>query len=255
LKVKKILISQPQPADLEKSPYTSLAEKYNLEIEYRKFIRVEGVKAIEFRADKVDILQHSAVIFTSKKAVDHFFRIAGEMRLEIPETMKYFCMTEATAYYLQKYIQYRKRKVFHAKQSLNELMRLVKKHKHEKYLLPCSESHKMDIPARLDKDKIKYNKAILYRTKPSDLSDLNIPEYDMLVFFSPAGVHSLADNFKDFQQGETIVGAFGPATIKMAEKAGLEVQVKAPEKNAPSMSMAIDQFLDEERKKKRRKKK
>lgn len=255
MKVKKILISQPKPADLEKSPYTALTEKYNLEVDYKKFIKVEGIKSIEFRQSKVNILDHTAIIFTSRKAVDHFFRMAGEMRAEIPDSMKYFCISESTAYYLQKYVQYRKRKIFHGKQSFNDLMEVIKKHKKEKFLLPCSESHKNDIPARLNKDKIKYSKAVIYRTLPADLSDVPIKEYDLLVFFSPSGVKSLFDNFNDFQQEETVIAAFGPSTIKTAEKEGLNVTVKAPSRTAPSMSMAIDQFLDEERKKKRRKKK
>ncbi len=255
MKVKKILISQPKPADLEKSPYTALTEKYNLEVDYKKFIKVEGIKSIEFRQSKVNILDHTAIIFTSRKAVDHFFRMAGEMRVYIPDTMKYFCISESTAYYLQKYVQYRKRKIFHGKQSFNDLMEVIKKHKKEKFLLPCSESHKNDIPARLNKDKIKYSKAVIYRTLPANLSDIPIGEYDMLVFFSPSGVKSLFENFSDFKQEETVIAAFGPSTIKAAEKEGLKVIVKAPSRTAPSMSMAIDQFLDEERKKKRRKKK
>lgn len=255
MKVKKILISQPKPAELEKSPYTALTEKYNLEVEYKKFIKVEGIKAREFRQAKVNILDHTAIIFTSRKAVDHFFRIAEEMRVEIPDTMKYFCISESTAYYLQKYVQYRKRKIFHGKQHFNDLMELIKKHKKEKFLLPCSESHKNDIPARLDKDKIKYSKAVIYRTLPADLSDVNIDDFDMLVFFSPSGVKSLFENFKNYQPGERVMAAFGPSTIKTAEDQGLDVTVKAPSKTAPSMSMAIDQYLDEERKKRRRKKK
>lgn len=255
MKVKKILISQPKPAELEKSPYTALTEKYNLEVEYKKFIKVEGIKAREFRQEKVNILDHTAIIFTSRKAVDHFFRIAEEMRVEIPDTMKYFCISESTAYYLQKYVQYRKRKIFHGKQHFNDLMELIKKHKKEKFLLPCSESHKNDIPARLEKDKIKYSKAVIYRTLPADLADINIDDFDMLVFFSPSGVKSLFENFKDYEPGERVIAAFGPSTIKTAEDQGLDVTVKAPSKTAPSMSMAIDQYLDEERKKRRRKKK
>lgn len=255
MKVKKILISQPEPAELEKSPYTPLIEKYNLEIDYKKFIKVEGIEAREFRKDKVSILDHTAIILTSRKAVDHFFRIAEEMRVEVPETMKYFCISEATAYYLQKYVQYRKRKIFHGKQNFDDLLELIKKHKKETFLLPCSETHKNNIPEKLDKYKIKYNKAVIYRTLSADLSDVDINEYDMFVLFSPSGVNSLFENFKDFKQGENLIAAFGPSTIKAAEDYGLKVNIQAPAKNAPSMSMAIDNYLDEERKKKRRKKK
>lgn len=249
------MISQPKPAELEKSPYTALTEKYNLEVEYKKFIKVEGIKAQEFRHSKVNILDHSAIIFTSRKAVDHFFRISEELRVEIPDTMKYFCISESTAYYLQKYVQYRKRKIFHGKQNFNDLMELIKKHKKEKFLLPCSESHKNEIPEILEKAKIKYNKAVIYRTQSADLSDIDIEEFDMLVFFSPSGVKSLFENFKDYKQGDRVVAIFGPSAIKEAEARGLKVNIKAPNKKAPSMSMAIDQFLDEERKKRRRKKK
>jgi len=249
------LISQPKPAELEKSPYTALSEKYNLEVAYKKFIKVEGIKGAEFRQFKVNILDHSAIIFTSRKAVDHFFRISEEMRLEIPDTMKYFCISEATAYYLQKYVQYRKRKIFHGRQNFNDLMDLIKKHKKEKFLLPCSESNSNEIPAMLEKGKIKYSKAFIYRTLSEDLSDVELKDYDMLVFFSPSGVKSLFDNFADYSQDGQLIAIFGPSTIKEAEDRGLKVNVKAPNKKAPSMSMAIDQFLDEERKKRRRKKK
>lgn len=255
MKIKKILISQPKPAELEKSPYTALIDKYNLEVEYKKFIKVEGIKAQEFRLSKVNILDHTAIIFTSRKAVDHFFRISEEMRIDIPDTMKYFCISESTAYYLQKYVQYRKRKIFHGKQNFNDLMELIKKHKKEKFLLPCSENHKNEIPEILEKAKIKYNRAIIYRTQSADLSDVDIKDFDMLVFFSPSGVKSLFENFKDYKQEERVIAAFGPSTINEAESRGLKVNVKAPNKKAPSMSMAIDQFLDEERKKRRRKKK
>ncbi|MFO8086447.1 MAG: uroporphyrinogen-III synthase [Bacteroidales bacterium] len=255
MKVKKILISQPKPAELEKSPYTALSDKYNLEVEYKKFIKVEGIKGAEFRQFKVNILDHSAIIFNSRKAVDHFFRISEEMRLEIPDTMKYFCISEATAYYLQKYVQYRKRKIFHGRQNFNDLMELIKKHKKEKFLLPCSESNSNEIPAMLEKGKIKYSKAFIYRTLSEDLSDIKVNDYDMLVFFSPSGVKSLFDNFTDYSQDGQLIAIFGPSTIKEAEDRGLKVNVKAPNRKAPSMSMAIDQFLDEERKKRRRKKK
>lgn len=255
MKIKKILISQPKPAELEKSPYTALSEQYNLEVDYKKFIKVEGINTKNIRHKKISILDHTAIILTSRKAVDHFFRIADEMRVEVPDSMKYFCISESTAYYLQKYVQYRKRKIFHGKQNFDDLMELIKKHKKEKFLLPCSENHNNDIPEKLEKGKIKYTKAEIYRTQSADLSDVDIEQYDMIVFFTPSGVESLFENFPDYKQGDRIIAIFGPSAIQTAEEKGLRVDIKAPKKDAPSMSMAIDQYLDEERKKRRRKKK
>jgi uroporphyrinogen-III synthase len=182
LKIKSILISQPQPSDLEKSPYADLAKKFNITISYRKFITIEGITAKEFRKDRVNIRDYTAVIFTSRNAVDHFFRISKEMRVEVPDTMKYFSISESTAYYLQKYVQYRKRKVFHSKENFGNLVELIKKHKTEKFLLPCSDIHKQEISNMLEENKISYKKAVIYRTLASDLSGLKIEEYDLLVF-------------------------------------------------------------------------
>lgn len=249
MKIKNVLISQPQPADPEKSPYFELAKKHNLKIDYFKFIKIEGVSAREFRKDKVYIQDHTAIIFTSRNAVDHFFRIAEEMRIEIPDTMKYFCVSESIAFYLQKYVQYRKRKIFHGQQSFVDLLDIIKKHKNEKYLLPCSDIHKASIPTMLEKEGIEYNKAIIYRTVASDLSDVEVEKYDLMVFFSPSGVASLFKNFPDFNQGETQIAAFGPTTTKAVEDAGMTLNIKAPTKTAPSMSMAIDEFLKNNKKK------
>lgn len=243
MKIKNVLISQPQPADPEKSPYFELAKKHHLVIDYRKFIKIEGICAREFRKDKVYIQEQTAIIFTSRNAVDHFFRITEEMRIEVPDTMKYFCVSESIAFYLQKYVQYRKRKIFHGRQSFADLMDTIKKHKGEKYLLPCSDIHKEDIPMLLDKNNISFKKAILYKTVASDLSDLKIAEYDLLVFFSPSGVASLFKNFPDFTQGDKLIAAFGPTTKKAVEDAGLTLTISAPTKTAPSMSMAIDEYL------------
>lgn len=243
MKIKNVLISQPQPADPEKSPYFELAKKHHLVIDYRKFIKIEGIAAREFRKDKVYIQEQTAIIFTSRNAVDHFFRITEEMRVEVPDTMKYFCVSESIAFYLQKYVQYRKRKIFHGRQSFADLMDTIKKHKGEKYLLPCSDIHKEDIPMLLEKNNISYQKAILYKTVASDLSDLKVGGYDLLVFFSPSGVASLYKNFPDFTQGETLIAAFGPTTKKAVEDAGLTLTISAPTKTAPSMSMAIDEYL------------
>ncbi|MFA8449240.1 MAG: uroporphyrinogen-III synthase [Bacteroidales bacterium] len=251
MKVKNILVSQPKPADLEKSPYGELAKKFNLSIDFRKFIKIEGIPAREFRKDRVSILDHTAVIFTSRNAVDHFFRIAKEMRVEVPDTMKYFCITESTALYLQKYVQYRKRKIFFGNQIFAQLMDVIKKHKSEKFFLPCTDAAKLSMLKMLDDAGIKYSKAIIYKTVSSDLSDIKIEDYDMLIFFSPSGVESLFENFPDYNQGDTVIATLGPATAKAVEKHKLKLNINAPTKVAPSMTMAIDQFLVELKKKKK----
>lgn len=251
MKVKNILVSQPKPADLEKSPYGELAKKFNLSIDFRKFIKIEGIPARDFRKDRVSILDHTAVIFTSRNAVDHFFRIAKEMRVEVPDTMKYFCITESTALYLQKYVQYRKRKIFFGNQIFAQLMDVIKKHKGEKFLLPCSDAAKPSMLKLLDDAKIKYSKAVIYKTVSSDLNDIKIDDYDMLIFFSPSGVVSLFDNFPDYEQKDTIIATFGPTTAKAVEAKELKLNINAPTKTAPSMTMAIEQFLNELKKKKK----
>ena len=250
MKVKNILVSQPKPAELEKSPYAELIKKFGVNIVFQKFISIEGIPAKEFRQDKINILDFSAVIFTSRNAVDHFFRISKEMRIEVPDSMKYFSISESTAYYLQKYVQYRKRKVFHSKENYNNLFELIKKHKTEKFLLPCSDIHKLEIPKMLEENKIYYRKAIIYKTLACDLSDIDITKFDMLVFFSPAGIKSLFKNFPDFKQNNTAIGAFGPATAKAVTDAKLTLNIQAPTKTAPSMTMAIEQYLLNESKKK-----
>jgi len=249
VKVKKILVSQPQPADFEKSPYKELIDKYKVNVSYQKFIKVEGVSASEFRKDKVYIQDHTAIIFTSRNAVDHFFRMAKDMRVEIPDSLKYFCISEAIAYYLQKYVQYRKRKIFNGRQNFKDLMELINKHKEEKFLLPCSDIHKLSLIKLLDKSKIKYTKAVIYKTLASDLSGLDIEEYDLLVFYSPAGVKSLFKNFPDFEQNHTLIGAFGPTTTKAVKDAGLKIDIHAPTKTALSMTVAIDQYIQKNNKK------
>lgn len=250
MKIKTILVSQPQPSDLEKSPYADLTKKFNVTIVFRKFIKIEGVPAKEFRKDRINILDYTAVIFTSRNAVDHFFRICKEMRVEVPDSMKYFSISESTAYYLQKYVQYRKRKVFHSKESFTNLVELTKKHKTEKFLLPCSDIHKQEIANMLEENKIQFKKAIIYRTLASDLSDVKIEDYDMLVFFSPAGIKSLFKNFPKFKQNDTAISAFGPSTAKAVVDAGLTLNVSAPSKTASSMTLAIEQYLQNELKKK-----
>jgi len=227
-----------------------LAKKHNVTIDFIKFIQIEGITAKEFRQSKVHILDYSAVIFTSRNAVDHFFHLAKELRIDIPDDMKYFCISEATAFYLQKYIQYRKRKIFYSKQNFVDLLEIIKKHKEEKYLLPCSDVHKQEITKLLQESNIQYTKAVIYKTLASDLKDINIDKYDLLVFFSPSGVKSLIKNFPDFKQGERLIGAFGPTTTKAVRDAGLTLNINAPTKTAPSMTMAIEEFLEKNNKKK-----
>ncbi len=242
MKIKKILVSQPAPEN-GKSPYFELADKNNLLIDFRPFIHVEGIPAKEFRQHRIDILEHTAVIFTSKTSADHFFRICEEMRVTVPDSMKYFCISESTAYYLQKYIVYRKRKIFFGNGKFSDLMDLINKHRDETYLVPLSDIHKEEIPKTLKEQKIKYSKAILYRTVCSDLSDLSLINYDMLVFFSPSGIKSLKQNFPDFQQDSIKIASFGTTTASAVEKAGFRLDVKAPLPEAPSMTMALEQFI------------
>lgn len=247
--IKTILVSQPKPEG-DKSPYFDLAEKYKLKIDFRPFIKVEGVDAKEFRAQKVTISEHTAIILTSKVAVDHFFRIAEETRFEVPDTMKYFCISEAVALYLQKYVTYRKRKIFFGKQSIDDLADVMKKHKGEKFLLPCTDILRDNIPDTLEKQGLSFTKVILYRTVASDLSDLEDVYYDMLVFFSPGGIESLFKNFPDFKQNTTAIAAFGPTTANAVIKHNLNLDVHAPHPKAPSMVGAIELFIKEQLKKK-----
>jgi len=249
LAIKTILVSQPKPEG-DKSPYFDLAQKYNLKIDFRPFIQVVGVDVQEFRQQKVNIPEHTAIILTSKTAVDHFFRICEEVRFEVPDTMKYFCISEAVAYYLQKYVAYRKRKIFFGKQTIEDLVDVMKKHKNEKYLLPCTDILRDKIPITLEEHKFNFTKAMLYRTVASDLSDLENVYYDMLVFFSPGGIESLFKNFPDFKQNETKIAAFGPTTANAVVKHNLRLDIHAPQPNAPSMTGAIELFVKDQLKKK-----
>lgn len=248
LKVKSILVTQPKP-ETDKSPYADLQKKYNLKIDFREFIHVEGVPAQEFRQQRVNIAEHTAVILTSRNAVDHFFRICQEMRVTVPDTLKYFCISESTAFYLQKYVQYRKRRIFHGKATINELIDIIRKHKEDKFLYPCTDVHKEDIPEILDKHKIQYSKAVIYRTVCSDLSDLAEVFYDILVFFSPSGITSLYKNFPKFKQNKTRIAAFGPSTAKAVEDAGLRLDIHAPKPGTPSMTMALEEYIKQANKK------
>jgi uroporphyrinogen-III synthase len=243
--IKTILVSQPKPAD-KKSPYFDLAKRYNLKIEFRSFIHVEGIGAQEFRTQKVDLNNHTAVILTSKTAVDHYFRIAEEMRFEVPDSMKYFCISEAVAYYLQKYVAYRKRKIFFGKQTIGDLVELLKKHKKDDFLLPCTNILRDKIPSTLGSNGINFTKAVLYRTVASDLSDLENVYFDMLVFYSPGGIESLLKNYPDFKQNKTVIAAFGPTTASAIIKNNLKLGLHAPQPNAPSMTGAIENYVKEQ---------
>jgi len=243
LKVKNILVSQPQPPDLEKSPYGDLIKKFNVKIDFHKFIKVEGISAKEFRMAKGSFSGHTAIILTSRHAVDHFFRMAQELRYEIPDSLKYFCISESTAYYLQKYVQYRKRKIFYGKQNFSELMDVIKKHNEEIFLVPTSDVHKQTMFDLLDNETVKYTKAVIYRTVASDLSQLEIDKYDLMIFYSPAGIKSLQNNFPGYNQGEKIIAAFGKTTASAVKEAGLKLNIPAPTQSAPSMTMAIEEFL------------
>jgi len=242
-RIKKILVSQPEPQN-NKSPYFALAEKHNLKIDFRPFIHVEGISSKEFRQSKVDLNDHTAVVFNSKTAIDHYFRIAEETRVSIPDTMKYFCISESTAYYLQKYIVYRKRKIFFANGKVDNLAEIMMKHKDEKFLVPLSAAHKDELPKLFEKHSFNYTTSVLYKTQCSDLTDLADVNYDVLVFYSPSGIKSLLQNFPDFQQNNTKIASFGDKTAKAVEEAGLRLDIKAPAPKAPSMTMALESFIE-----------
>ncbi|MCC8146512.1 MAG: uroporphyrinogen-III synthase [Bacteroidales bacterium] len=247
--IKRILVSQPQPAT-GKSPYYDIAEKYGVEVVFRPFIKVEPVNAKDYRQQRVNILEHTAVIFTAKTAIDHFFRLAEELRVQIPETMKYFCVTEAIAVYLQKYIVYRKRKIFFpASGKMEDLMTPIVKHNKETYLVPVSDVHKEDLTRLLDEKKINYTKTIMYRTVSNDFQPDEDFNYDVLLFFSPSGISSLIKNFPNFEQDKIAIGTFGPTTAKAAKDAGLKLDIEAPNPEAPSMAAALENYLKSVQKK------
>ena len=242
MKVKTILVSQPEPKT-ETSPYFDLCDKQKVKIDFRPFIHIEGISVKEVRGEKVDLTSFTAIILTSRNAVDHFFRIAEEMRFKVPDTMKYFCQSEAVAFYLQKYVVYRKRKIYVGTRTFPDLTKLIKKHKSEQFLLPCSDKLKPLIPTELDKLAVNWTRLDLYRTVVSDLSDLENVFYDVLVFFSPSGIKSLLKNFPNFQQKETRIAAFGNSTVKAVTEAGLKCDIVAPSPETPSMTMALDKYI------------
>lgn len=245
--IKKILVSQPKPAS-DKSPYFDLAERFDVELVFRPFIKVEGISSKEFRQQKVNILDYTAVVFTSRHAIDNYFKLAKELRLTIPEDMKYFCVTETIALYIQKYVQYRKRKVFFGSTGkIDDLIPTMVKHKGEKYLVPMSDVHNSNLTGLLDSKKLNYTECVMYRTVSNDFTqdEVDTFDYDMLVFFSPTGIDSLIKNFPDFNQKNTAIATFGPATAKAVKDAGLRLDLEAPTEKYPSMTSALLHYLNE----------
>ncbi len=242
MRVKTILVSQPAPK-AKQSPYFDLMSKQKVKIDFRSFIHVEGESSRNVRNQKIDFLDYTAVIFTSRNAVDHYFRLADEMRVNIPDDMKYFCLSEAVAYYLQKYVVYRKRKIYVGVRTFDDLMPIIKKHKNEKFLLPSSDKVKQTMIDKMNSLNVEWQRAILFKTVISDLSDLENVFYDVLVFFSPSGIRSLFHNFPEFKQNNTRIAVFGNSTVRAAEEAGLKIDIAAPSEETPSMTMALEKYI------------
>lgn len=243
--IKKILVSQPKPSS-EKSPYYDIASRFGVELVFRPFIKVEGLTAKEFRTQKVNILDFTAIVFTSRHAIDNFFNLAKEMRVTIPEDMKYFCVTETISLYIQKYVQYRKRKVFFGTTGkIDDLIPTMAKHKQEKYLVPLSDVHNDSVSKMLDAKKLQHRECVMYRTVSNDFTPKEVSDfdYDMLIFFSPSGIEALTKNFPDFKQGDIAIATFGPATAKAAKEAGLRLDIEAPTEKYPSMTGALQHYL------------
>lgn len=244
LKVKKVLVSQPAPADYEKSPYKAIADKFGLKIVFKKLFQIEGLSAMEFRKSRINLLDYTAVVLNSRNAVDNYFRLAKELRVQVPISMKFFCSSESVAFYIQTYIQYRKRKIFYGKQTTADLMEVVSKHKEEKFLFPCSQDSNSDVPTAFAKAKIPLKKAPMYRTVPAKVaSEIKISEFDMLVLFSPVGVKSLFENYPGYKQNKTLIATFGLSVAEAADKAGLTVNLSAPTATSSSMTQAMSEFL------------
>ena len=243
--IKKILVSQPEPTSAN-SPYYDIAKRHNVEIVFRPFIKVEPLTPKEFRAQKISILEHTAVVFTSRLSIDNFFLLAKEMRIPIPEDMKYFCITETVAQYIQKYVQYRKRKIFFGETGrVDDLVPMMVKHKTEKYLVPMSDVHNDSLSNLLDAKKLQHKECIMYKTVSNDFTPEEVKnfDYDMLIFFSPAGIESLTKNFPNFKQGKIAIATFGPTTAKAAKDAGLRLDIEAPTEKYPSMTGALLHYL------------
>ena len=243
MKIKKILISQPEPADLEKSPYRNLVHKYNVNLTFYKFFEVVGISASDFRKTRIHIGDYSAVIFNSKNSIEHFFRMVKELRETVSDDMKYFCSTEAIALYLQNFIQYRKRKVFFGNQYFSDLLEVMSKHRDEKYLFPCSDEKQTEYTKALDKAKFKYTKAPMYTSKPRDLTKFDIDSFDAIALFSPIGVRSLVKNFPDIKDHNILIAAFGTSTHAALKEHGIKLNIAAPTQSAPSMAMAIENHI------------
>jgi uroporphyrinogen-III synthase len=241
MKIKSILVSQPAPN--ESSPYTEIARRAKIKIDFKPFIHVAAVDAKELRTQKIDLSNYNGIIFTSKNAIDHYFRIAEEMRFSVPDSMRYICQSEAIANYLQKHIIYRKRKISYGEKNFADLLPLFKKYPTEKYLLPASDLINEEMIKTLDSANIDWTRATMYRTVSSNLADVSIHDYDMLVFFSPQGIKSLTENFPDYKQNGTVLAAFGNTTQAAAEQFGLKIDVMAPNKETPSMTMAIEKYI------------
>ena len=242
--IKKILVSQPKPTS-EKSPYFEIASNYGVELVFRPFIKVEGISAKEFRQQRVNILDYTAVVFTSRHAIDHFFNLAKELRVNIPEDMKYFCVTETIALYIQKYVLFRKRKVFFGTTGkIADLLPTMVKHKSEKYFIPMSDVHSDEIQVLMDSKKLQYKEAVMYRTVSNDFTPEETFDYDMLVFFSPSGVNSLMKNFPQFDQENVAIATLGPTTAKAVKDAGLRLDLEAPTQEYPSMTGALKHYLE-----------
>ena len=244
MKVKKILVSQPEPADLEKSPYKNLVTKYGVDITFYKFFEVVGLSVSEFRKSRIHLGDYTAVIFNSKNSVDHFFRLAKELRENIPDTMKYFCSTEAIAHYLQNYIQYRKRKIFFGNQYFADLIEILSKHREEKFLFPCSDEKQTEYTKMLDKAKFKYTKATMYTSVPRDLTQFKLKDYDVVCLFSPIGVRSLLQSFPNIAEQSINIAAFGTSTHAALKAAGIKLTIAAPTKASPSLAMAIENYIN-----------
>lgn len=240
--IKSILVSQPKPKD-DRSPYYKLADKYDLKIDFRPFIQIDAVDVKEFRKQKIAFLDFTAVIFTSRNAVDHYFNMCKEVKVEVPTDMKYFCISDQTANYLQKYITIRKRKIFTGIRTATDLIEVIKKHPTEKYLFPCSNIRKNDIPYFLSENSYEFAEVVLYKTVASDLSDLAEIKYDVIAFFSPSGINSLFVNFPNFIQNNTRLAAFGPTTAKAVKERDLVLDIEAPLPNAPSMTGALELYI------------
>ena len=249
MKVKSILVSQPEP-ELKNSPYNQLIKKWKVKVDFRPFIHVEGKTSREIRQQKIDLSKFSAIILTSRNSVDHFFRIAEEMRYPIPNALKYFCLSEAVAFYLQKYVVYRKRKIYVGGRTFNELAEIISKYKEENYLIPASNVLSVKIEEKLNDLEVRWTKGVFYNTVVSDLSDLKNVYYDILVFFSPSGIESLFKNFPDFKQNKTRIAVFGKNTVKAAQDSGLKIDIEAPLPKIPSMSRALDLYIEKANKSK-----